>query len=333
MAGVLNNMNVVASPDSTVHEAVPDSVSVKLVEPQDSDDVKCVTKGIKIESPTEAPKVNKRKRPRPDYMRRVKSPFSYIEMITFAIVSNPNTMMTLQNITNFMPKAFYCLRGGYEGWKNSVRHTLSINDCFKKVPRHPDRPSGKDNFWIMNEDCKHCKGMGKGWVDLKLRYQKYVRELMVGSSGVQITSQPNVRFDNNHQNTRSPQAAVSLVYHQVEYNPSVYLMPNVTKYPVDLSTTTHRPSRKRPSLDNEPLDLSVKKFKPSPSTCATTGHVRSPNGSCSPMRSPLSIPEHCLFRTRLLNNIMARRMYECDQDGQIKLVQSIDDARRPIYIL
>ncbi|XP_033103669.1 forkhead box protein A2-A-like [Anneissia japonica] len=304
-------------------------------------------------------------------MRHIKSPFSYVEMITFAIVSNPNTMMTLQNITNFMPKAFCCLRGGYEGWKNSVRHTLSINDCFKKVLRRPDRPSGKDNFWIMNVDCKHCKssGMENDWKYLKLRYQQYVQEFMVDSSGVQLKSPPNVRFDNN-QKTKSPQAAVSpvrFVYHQVEY-PRHMLMPyensvhavNQSKiqsvsYPMDLSTKSHD-SRKRQSLDDEPLDLSVKRQKTSPSTSATTGQYEfiqrsSLNGSCSPDScSPqlvshnkyrTSIPEqfssklHCPLnanRTRFLKN-MTGRMHVYDQDRRIRMVQNFAGARRPIYIL
>ncbi|XP_033108158.1 forkhead box protein D3-A-like [Anneissia japonica] len=397
MTGVLYNVDMVASPDTTVHEHIPenDLSSIKM-EPQCPDDVSETDDAneIKIDSPAEPPKINKRSRPRPDYMRHVKSPFSYIEMITYAIVSNPNTMMTLQDIVSFMSKAFYCLRGGYEGWKNSVRHTLSINDCFKKVLRRPDRPSGKDNFWTMNEDCNHCKlsEVENNWSDLKIRYQQYVQDVSetVDSSVEyqQLISRPtpNSRFEKgiNLMKKSTTQAAASpvhRVYHQVDYHSSYMpmftpLMMNAMSvmdrsesqslaYPVDLSVPTQN-NRKRPSFDDEPLDLSVKRKKTSPSNTETipkyefnlrSSPASSLNGSYSPdCHSPQlfntnskmfstrsSSPEHCLFRskvhfplnidrTRFLNN-MNGRMYECDQEGRLGLVQSIDDPKRPIYIL
>lgn len=72
---------------------------------------------------------------------------SYVRLIGEAILNSPEKKLVLSEIYKNIQTKYAYFRNRGSGWKNSIRHNLSLNDCFVKLGRSPN---GKGHFWTIS---------------------------------------------------------------------------------------------------------------------------------------------------------------------------------------
>ncbi|XP_015722965.1 forkhead box protein I2 [Coturnix japonica] len=107
--------------------------------------------------------------------RPARPPYSYSALIAMAIHSAPGRRRTLSQIYQYVSENFPFYKRSKAGWQNSIRHNLSLNDCFRKVPRDEDDP-GKGNYWTLDPNCEKMFDNGNF-------RRKRKRRLEAGDSG------------------------------------------------------------------------------------------------------------------------------------------------------
>lgn len=64
-----------------------------------------------------------------------KPPYSFSSLIFMAIEDSSKKRLPVKDIYSWILERFPYFRNAPLGWKNSVRHNLSLNKCFKKVDK------------------------------------------------------------------------------------------------------------------------------------------------------------------------------------------------------
>ncbi|KAI9846114.1 MAG: transcription factor [Sclerophora amabilis] len=81
-----------------------------------------------------------------DSAKDLKPPYSYATMIGKAILASEEEKLTLNSIYQWIMEEYAFYRHLNSGWQNSIRHNLSLNKSFEKIPRRTDEP-GKGMKW------------------------------------------------------------------------------------------------------------------------------------------------------------------------------------------
>lgn len=116
-----------------------------------------------------------------------KPQYSYIGLIAMAILSVPEQKLVLSDIYQYILDNYPYFRSRGPGWRNSIRHNLSLNDCFIKTGRSAN---GKGHYWSIHP--ANVNDFRKG--DFRRRKaQRKVRRhmgLIVDDDGIDSPSPP-----------------------------------------------------------------------------------------------------------------------------------------------
>ncbi|XP_014189449.1 forkhead box protein M1 isoform X5 [Haplochromis burtoni] len=152
-------------------------------------------------------------------------PYSYMAMIQFAINSRKNRRMTLNEIYMWIENNFPYYRDvAKPGWKNSIRHNLSVHDLFIRETS----PDGKMSFWTIRPEANRCLTLDHVY--------KHQKRTLPDARKTPTSSERKMK-------PLLPRTDSYLVPIQLPVTPSVYLASTSTPFPPPCSQQKGNNSR------------------------------------------------------------------------------------------
>ncbi|XP_072195456.1 forkhead box protein M1 isoform X2 [Excalfactoria chinensis] len=159
-------------------------------------------------------------------------PYSYMAMIQFAINSTERRRMTLKDIYTWIEDHFpYFKHVAKPGWKNSIRHNLSLHDMFVRETS----ANGKISFWTIHPDANRCLTLDQVFKPLDLGSTSSEHS----ESQKQHIPDPQKNMGSNSSSKTEPQSA------RRKMKP---LLPRINSYLVPIQFPMSQPLILQPSL-------------------------------------------------------------------------------------
>uniref|UniRef100_A0A3Q3ERK3 Si:ch211-145o7.3 n=1 Tax=Kryptolebias marmoratus TaxID=37003 RepID=A0A3Q3ERK3_KRYMA len=78
-----------------------------------------------------------------------KPPYSFSSLIFMAIEDSPRKRLPVKEIYDWIVNNFPYYRTATGGWRNSVRHNLSLSKSFRRIQRDKSQSVGKGSLWCV----------------------------------------------------------------------------------------------------------------------------------------------------------------------------------------
>ncbi|XP_049331061.1 forkhead box protein M1 isoform X1 [Astyanax mexicanus] len=171
-------------------------------------------------------------------------PYSYMAMIQFAINSKKSRKMTLKEIYNWIESHFpYYRNVAKPGWKNSIRHNLSLHDMFVRE----STPDGKISFWTIRPEANRCLTLDQVFKPVDLPALGYTQTAQVCNQQQQkraMAEQKKVILPSSTERKMKPllpRTDSYLVPIQLPLTPSL-ILPSSAPFPVSTTQNSYMSS-------------------------------------------------------------------------------------------
>ncbi|ODV66975.1 hypothetical protein HYPBUDRAFT_161864 [Hyphopichia burtonii NRRL Y-1933] len=230
----------------------------------------------------------------------IKPPYSYATMITQAILSNDDGVMSLSDIYNWISDHYAYYKYSKTGWQNSIRHNLSLNKAFEKVPRRPNEP-GKGMKWQISESYKQdfLNKIQNGSLLKTRRGSSVSRQLQLHLATHQQLPDTQKYFDKNEKaNSQPPQST-----HQQSQPPQLHQRSDSYDYRFSHSRNNSIPNlgqpMQYPGIPNNPIQSNPLSYLNQPNG-GFMGIPPNASRAYSPYQ-PVAAPAHFMYGTSMLN--------------------------------
>ncbi|XP_076257658.1 forkhead box, sub-group O isoform X7 [Rhynchophorus ferrugineus] len=186
---------------------------------------------------------------------------SYADLITQAITTSPDKRLTLSQIYEWMVQnvPYFKDKGDSNssaGWKNSIRHNLSLHNRFMRVQ---NEGTGKSSWWMINPDAKPGKSVRRRAASMETskfekrrgRVKKKVEMMRNGALPDQPASPSSSVSENLDMFPESPIHSSGGFQLSPESRPRAYSNPSVFRYINEQTAQTQPPPPYNSSIFND----------------------------------------------------------------------------------